>query len=144
MEKRKFLTLPGLELRPLGRPARRQSLYRLGQTGLEVNVHTARCCVTLPCVNATAECLSHSCKLANKQEELVSSLPKRRHVAILEDISIVNDTITFFLLMPPCSLLDTYQLAGEIFLDPLYGNIKSRFLRNVGTSANSEASHPGG
>jgi hypothetical protein len=29
LEKRKFLTLPGLELRPLGRPARSQSLYRL-------------------------------------------------------------------------------------------------------------------
>jgi hypothetical protein len=27
--KRKFLILPGLELQPLGRPARRQSLYRL-------------------------------------------------------------------------------------------------------------------
>jgi hypothetical protein len=29
VEKRKFLTLPGLELRLLGRPARNQSLYRL-------------------------------------------------------------------------------------------------------------------
>jgi hypothetical protein len=29
MEKRKFLPPPGLELRPLGRPARSQSLYRL-------------------------------------------------------------------------------------------------------------------
>jgi hypothetical protein len=29
MEKRKFLNLPGLKLRPLGRPARNQSLYRL-------------------------------------------------------------------------------------------------------------------
>jgi hypothetical protein len=29
LEKRKFLTLPGHELRPLGRPARSQSLYRL-------------------------------------------------------------------------------------------------------------------
>jgi hypothetical protein len=28
VEKRKFLTLPGHELRPLGRPARSQSLYR--------------------------------------------------------------------------------------------------------------------
>jgi hypothetical protein len=28
-ERRKFLTLPGLELRPLGRPARNQSVYRL-------------------------------------------------------------------------------------------------------------------
>jgi hypothetical protein len=29
VEKRKFLTLPGLELRPFGRTARSQSLYRL-------------------------------------------------------------------------------------------------------------------
>jgi hypothetical protein len=29
VERRKFLTLPGLELRSLGRPARSQSLYRL-------------------------------------------------------------------------------------------------------------------
>jgi hypothetical protein len=28
VEKRKFLILPGLELRPLGRPARSHSLYR--------------------------------------------------------------------------------------------------------------------
>jgi hypothetical protein len=29
VEKRKFLTLPGLELRPLSRPAHSQSLYHL-------------------------------------------------------------------------------------------------------------------
>jgi hypothetical protein len=34
-EKRKFLTLPGLELRPLCRPARSQSLYRLSYPGSE-------------------------------------------------------------------------------------------------------------
>jgi hypothetical protein len=33
VEKGKFLTLPGLELRPLGRPARSQSLYRLCYIG---------------------------------------------------------------------------------------------------------------
>jgi hypothetical protein len=33
VEKRKFLTPLGLELRPLGRPARRQSLYRLRYPG---------------------------------------------------------------------------------------------------------------
>jgi hypothetical protein len=33
MEKRKFLTLPKLELRPLDRPARSQSLYRLRYPG---------------------------------------------------------------------------------------------------------------
>jgi hypothetical protein len=33
LEKRKFLTLPGLELRPVDRPARSQSLYRLRYPG---------------------------------------------------------------------------------------------------------------
>jgi hypothetical protein len=33
LEKRKFLTLPGLELRPLSRPARSQSLYQLCYPG---------------------------------------------------------------------------------------------------------------
>jgi hypothetical protein len=33
LEKRKFLTLRGLELRPLGRTARSQSLYRLHYPG---------------------------------------------------------------------------------------------------------------
>jgi hypothetical protein len=33
VEKGKFLTLPGLDLRPLGRPARSQSLYRLRYPG---------------------------------------------------------------------------------------------------------------
>jgi hypothetical protein len=33
VDKKKSLTLPGLELRPLGRPARSQSLYRLNYPG---------------------------------------------------------------------------------------------------------------
>jgi hypothetical protein len=33
VEKKKFLNLPGLELRPLGRVARSQSLYRLRYPG---------------------------------------------------------------------------------------------------------------
>jgi hypothetical protein len=33
VENRKFLNLPGLKLRPLGRPARSQSLYRLRYPG---------------------------------------------------------------------------------------------------------------
>jgi hypothetical protein len=33
VKKRKFLTLPGLEFRPLGRPARSQSLNRLSYPG---------------------------------------------------------------------------------------------------------------
>jgi hypothetical protein len=32
-EKRKFLTVPGLELRPFGRPACSESLYRLSYPG---------------------------------------------------------------------------------------------------------------
>jgi hypothetical protein len=33
VEKRKFLTLPGIEIRPLGRPGRSQSLYQLRYPG---------------------------------------------------------------------------------------------------------------
>jgi hypothetical protein len=33
VQKREFLTLPGLEIRPLGRPDRSQSLYRLRDPG---------------------------------------------------------------------------------------------------------------
>jgi hypothetical protein len=33
VEKRKFVTLPGLELRPLGRPTRSQPLYRIRYSG---------------------------------------------------------------------------------------------------------------
>jgi hypothetical protein len=39
VEKSKFLTLPGLELRPLGRPARSQSLYRLRYPGSLTTIH---------------------------------------------------------------------------------------------------------
>jgi hypothetical protein len=38
VEKRKFLTLPGLDLRTLGRPARSQSLYRLRCPGSGVGI----------------------------------------------------------------------------------------------------------
>jgi hypothetical protein len=40
VEKRKFLTLPGLELRPLDRPARSQSLYRLRYPRSNINNNT--------------------------------------------------------------------------------------------------------
>jgi hypothetical protein len=39
LEKRKFLTLPGLEFRPLGRPARSPSLYRLRYPGSLQNLY---------------------------------------------------------------------------------------------------------
>jgi hypothetical protein len=39
MEKWKFLTLPGLEPRPLSRPARSQSLYRLRYPGSPVHLY---------------------------------------------------------------------------------------------------------
>jgi hypothetical protein len=38
VEKRKFLTVPGFELRPLGRPARSQLLYRLRYPGPSIRV----------------------------------------------------------------------------------------------------------
>jgi hypothetical protein len=38
MEKRKFLTLKGLEIRPLGPPAHSQSLYRLSYPGAILHI----------------------------------------------------------------------------------------------------------
>jgi hypothetical protein len=42
VEERKFLTLPGLELRPLGRPARSQSQHRLSYPGVSRSVSTSK------------------------------------------------------------------------------------------------------
>jgi hypothetical protein len=42
MEKWKFLTLPGLEPRPLSRPARSQSLYRLRYPGSLISMVAKR------------------------------------------------------------------------------------------------------
>lgn len=39
MESTKSLPIPGFKLRPLGRPARNQSLYRLPYSGVAGNVH---------------------------------------------------------------------------------------------------------
>jgi hypothetical protein len=39
VEKRKFFMLPGLEFRPLARPARSQSLYRLSYPGSLIELH---------------------------------------------------------------------------------------------------------
>jgi hypothetical protein len=42
VEQRKFLNLPGLELRPLGRPAHSQSLYRLRYPGSCDKIHVSK------------------------------------------------------------------------------------------------------
>jgi hypothetical protein len=53
VEKRKFLTLPGLEFRPLGRPARSPSLYRLRYPGKgEIVLGIRKCTVLLECSQA--------------------------------------------------------------------------------------------
>jgi hypothetical protein len=47
VEKRKFLTLPGLELRPLGLPARSQSLYQLRYTYCIYCIYTSQLLIDL-------------------------------------------------------------------------------------------------
>jgi hypothetical protein len=44
----KFLTPPGLELRPLGRPARSQSLYRLRSPGSQYQAMNSNCEISHP------------------------------------------------------------------------------------------------
>jgi hypothetical protein len=43
VKNRKFLTLPGLEHRPLGRPTRSQSLYRLRYPGSTICIYVCVC-----------------------------------------------------------------------------------------------------
>jgi hypothetical protein len=52
MEKRKFLTLPGLELRPLGRPARSQSLCTLRYPGSLISLKS----LTFKCILFFVDC----------------------------------------------------------------------------------------
>jgi hypothetical protein len=47
MKKKEFFTLPGLELRPLGRPARSHSLYRLRYPGSRLFSKTSQKCYQL-------------------------------------------------------------------------------------------------
>jgi hypothetical protein len=58
VEKRKFLTLPGLELRPLRRPARSQSLYRLRYPGSHMYIQYVRDLCTCECIYEYT-CLFH-------------------------------------------------------------------------------------
>jgi hypothetical protein len=54
VEKRKFLTLREFELRPLGRPARSQSLYRLGYPGVYYETLEKYCIHLFPAQKITA------------------------------------------------------------------------------------------
>jgi hypothetical protein len=64
VEKRKFLTLTGLDLRPLGCPARRQSLYRLRYPGSFLTLVAMKNSILwdmTPCCSTC--CLLHACFL---------------------------------------------------------------------------------
>jgi hypothetical protein len=59
VQKRKSLTLPGLELQPLGRSARSQSLYRLRYPGTEVNYFSSY--RTLSAIRQTVSSAKFAC-----------------------------------------------------------------------------------
>jgi hypothetical protein len=79
VEKRKFLTLPGLELQPLGRQARSQSLYRLHYPGsLTIGSHANKLPTAIQ-YNAqrmsrhwySSSSLVHSVKYANRSQDMI-------------------------------------------------------------------------
>jgi hypothetical protein len=51
VKKRKFLTLPGLELRARHHPIRSQSLYRLTYPGFQKDKQVALCLFCVNCMN---------------------------------------------------------------------------------------------
>jgi hypothetical protein len=74
-EKRKFLTVPGLELRPLGRPTRSQSLYRLRYPVLRCdNVLRDGCRVSQPQTGTSS--WSSTCKRFQIQKPSLRSQPR--------------------------------------------------------------------
>jgi hypothetical protein len=61
VEKRKFLILPGLELRPLGCPARSQSLHRLRYPGsFTFNINAGNQRIFLPVTSNMTEIPNNS------------------------------------------------------------------------------------
>jgi hypothetical protein len=110
VEKRKFLYLPGLELRPLGRPLRSQSLYRLHYpvsiTSVSVYYTTYRYRLLFPDISyrfmninlypsivITLNAYSYTCRLISLCSGLVSQivhqeLPwSRRHFQLVTRLS---------------------------------------------------------
>jgi hypothetical protein len=74
VEKRKFLILPELELRPLGRPARGQSLYQLRNPGSQTQfkLRTSQgdpLCATLTLNNTIMGYRLHGGRLSRKQRD---------------------------------------------------------------------------
>jgi hypothetical protein len=84
-EKRKFLTLPGLELQPLGRPASNHSLYRLHYPGslravhekvkLHIDIHR-------PIIKSESRELVMKCHPVFKGTSLVKDLSMNKSEAI--------------------------------------------------------------
>jgi hypothetical protein len=82
VEKRKFLTIPGLEIRPLDRPTRSQSLYRLRYPGSsssssrEKNVWNSDGSIQLHVMNICEEWKEIVVKLSTRRRRMVSFTPR--------------------------------------------------------------------
>jgi hypothetical protein len=64
VNKRKFLTLPGLELKPLGRPTRIQSLHRRAYAIDRASLHDIT--IAKLCVGYLRKQSSHTCSSGGK------------------------------------------------------------------------------
>jgi hypothetical protein len=98
VEKRNFLTLSGLEVRPLGRPARSQSLYRLRYPG--------SLCLqdTLPNVHVTAHKIISPICILNTSTNMVP----------LTACGFTHSTYTRTHLYPTSSLFPHYHFSSDV------------------------------
>jgi hypothetical protein len=71
VKKRKSLTLPGIELRPLGRPARSQSLYRLLYLGFSYGLTDLH-------FYLSSKCNSILFKGRNNRSRIIDTMPGPR------------------------------------------------------------------
>jgi hypothetical protein len=92
VEKRKFLTLPGLEIRPLGRPERGQSLYRLRYSGSEHRVVSRKSSIAARFMLVSCSAYSSSLKMEATRSSETSNGFRRTTRSYIPEIGLFVTT----------------------------------------------------
>jgi hypothetical protein len=152
MDKRMFLTLPGLELRPLCRPVRRQSLYRLRYPrSLSVCINKKQ----TPWLQSASELYQPSDRrlsaklvptLAGRGYRVVSATdPHSRNLGFLDPIYIYIYTFIYVyecMHIKCCMYVRLYRTYAFVYMDTYINYIPRRLLCSATIRHESRTSFP--